>query len=264
MLSIYLRKAFRFLVVFMLGLTLINFVVQVFRFLLGYDNLLGLVRLFDVNTENSVPTWYSSIALLLCSLLLWLISVAKGHRNDRFVSHWKGLSIIFLFLSLDEVASLHELVIPFGRSINSSGFLYYFWVVPGMIFVTTVALIYRKFLIALPTKIRYLFLIAGIVFVSGSVGLEMVGGYYFESNIGENIHTASELTNFSMAVLLALEEFLEMLGVLIFIYALLLYIKMSSIDIDIFSFECNLDSVNQGRQLRRRNFSGEEPHSEEI
>jgi hypothetical protein len=220
-----------------LGITLINLAIQTAKIFMGYDSLLGLTRLFDINNENSVPVWYSSATLLLCSFLLWLISATKKRQDEKYINYWRGLSIIFLLLSIDETASIHELLIPFGSVVNTSGFLYFFWVVPGIVFVLSVALIYLKFLMALPTQIRRLFLAAGIVYVLGAVGLEMVGGHYFDSYIRENLTTASAWTNFSMASILAVEEFLEMLGILIFIYALLSYIKLNLINIEIFSRE---------------------------
>jgi hypothetical protein len=216
------------------GLTLANLTVQVARFSLGRNNLLGLTRLFDVNNENNIPAWYATITLLLCSLLLWLISSIKSHRKDQYSRYWKGLSIIFLLLSLDEAASFHELLIPFGPTVKASGFLFFIWVIPGMIFALSVGLIYFKFLMTLPAKTRYLFVAAGVIYISGCVGLEMIGGYYFDVHIRETVDAhASGLPALSMAMILATEEFLEMLGILVFIYALMSYINLNLKEIQV-------------------------------
>lgn len=224
MISIYSRKILQFLTLFVVGLTLANLTVQLSKFLLGRNNLLGLTRLFDVDHENNIPSWYSSITILLCSLLLWLIFSIKNQCKDRYARYWQGLSIIFLLLSLDEAASFHELLIPVGHAMKTSGFLFLIWVVPGIIFALTIALIYFKFWMALPAKIRYLFLAAGVIYVLGAAGMEMVGGYYIDSQLKAS--TVGFTPNLSIAMILAMEEFLEMIGILVFIYALMSYINL--------------------------------------
>ncbi len=59
-------------------------------------------------------------------------------------------------------------------------------------------------------------MIAGTVYVSGCIGMEMLGGYYTELHGEQNV---------IIAILTTIEEFLEMFGVAIFIYALLSYIS---------------------------------------
>lgn len=120
-------------------------------------------------------------------------------------------------LSLDEFMSFHErLIEPLQNSLNTSGFLYYAWVIPGTIFVLIFLLAFLRFITTLPTKIKRLFIIAGTIYVSGAIGMEMLGGYY--TNLyGEK--------NIIYAILTTIEEFLEMLGIVIFIYALMSYIS---------------------------------------
>ena len=112
---------------------------------------------------------------------------------------------------------LHEKVIDPVRSFfNTSGFFYFAWIIPASILVLTCLLVFLRFLLGLPAKTRRLFLIAGTVYVSGCIGMEMLGGYYTELH-GEQ--------NLVVAILTTIEEFLEMLGIAIFIYALLWYIS---------------------------------------
>jgi hypothetical protein len=225
MISVHSRRILRFLLLSVLGITCANLAVQVSRFLFERDTLWGLSRLLDVNNENSIPAWYSSITLLFCAILLWLISSVKQQRGDDYIKHWKGLSVIFLLLSLDEAASVHEILIPLGWVWNTKGFFMFIWVVPGMIFVLSVTLVYWKFLSALPAKTRYLFLAAGTIYVSGTIGLEMIGGQY--------IHSTGNWGEMGLALILALEELLEMLGILTFIYALLSYIDTNLKEVQI-------------------------------
>jgi len=57
--------------------------------------------LFDLDSEKTIPTWYASSTLLICSFLLWAIAIARERLRDRRALHWKGLAIIFLGLSID-------------------------------------------------------------------------------------------------------------------------------------------------------------------
>jgi hypothetical protein len=72
-----------------------------------------------------------------------------------------------LILSVDEVARIHETLGGVSASLANSvgftpsGFIYYFWVVPGAIFVLVVLLAYARFLLHLPKSALILFLVAG-------------------------------------------------------------------------------------------------------
>ena len=174
-----------------------------------------LTRQFFVNDENNIPTWYSSSTLLLASILLGIIGFAKKTAGDQYALHWKALAIIFLFLSVDEAASLHEAL---GDALHqifpTTGYFYYIWVIPGMIFVLVFVLANLRFLAHLPAKTRYQFLIAGTIFICGAIGLEMPEGLYEEN-----------YDDMGLVFLITLEEFLEMTGIVVFIYALCSYIS---------------------------------------
>lgn len=172
-----------------------------------------LVRLFDVGGENSVPTWYSSLALLLCSALLALLARESSRVGDRFTKHWAILAVIFAGLSMDEVASLHESLSNLGPLLRvGEGLLYYAWVIPGGLFVLVVALAYLGFLAALPMRTRMLFIAAAGLFVSGALGAEMISARQAD------LYGKDEIL---YPAIKAVEELLEMLGVLVFLYALL-------------------------------------------
>ena len=184
----------------------------------GHPSIFGLVRLFDLDYENNVPTWYQSLTLLFCSILLAAIAFEKKIKSSSWFYQWRNLSIIFLFLSLDEMVSIHEMLVqPLKQGLHTSGLLTYAWVIPGAIFVLIVFLKYLKFLLFLPVKTRNLFLLAGTLYVGGAIGLEMVGGYINNLYGSENLMYLAEVIG---------EEFLEMSGVLVFIYALLSYISL--------------------------------------
>lgn len=216
--SISPKRVSRFLLFVVLGLTLANVIGLICRFTLKRPRLLEFLRLFDLDTEGNIPTWYSASALLFCAILLMIISFAKKGLHDRYVFHWRLLSGIFLLLSMDELVSLHErLIEPLQVTFGASGVFFFAWVIPGAIFVLAVLLTYLKFLIDLPARIRRLFLLAGTTYVSGTLFLEMLGAPIWQAYGGKNVLAVTLTT---------VEEFLEMVGVVIFVYALLTYLSL--------------------------------------
>lgn len=172
-------------------------------------------KLFNLRNERSIPTLYSSIALFLASILLMLIAQAHKKSQNPYMQ-WAILAIIFLFLSIDEASSIHEeLVAPMRRIFGATGFFYYAWIIPYAIFLLGFVIAYSKFLLKLPKQIMVLFIVSGAIFVLGAIGFEMLGGRHDELYGGSDA---------IYAMLYTCEEFLEMLGVVIFIYALLTYI----------------------------------------
>ena len=211
------KQIVRFLCFVVLGLHLANLAALFSKFVLGFANLKGLVPLFDLNKERNIPSTYSSFALLLCCVLIAVIAIMKHKQGDHYAFQWKCLSLIFLYLSVDEAASLHELAnAPLKQSLNFGGIFHFAWVVPGAILVSIFVIAYFKFWLSLPTKTRNLFIVAGVLYVSGALGIEFIGGAYAE------VHG---LTNLTYSFITTIEEGLEMLGTLVFIYALLDYIE---------------------------------------
>lgn len=179
-------------------------------------------RLFDLNREANIPTWYSSLILFISACLLFFISYFKGKKdiNQKF---WKTLAFIFLFLSIDELSSIHE---DFNNPVRSlfhlGGIFYWSWIVPAILILVILFFYFFRFLISLPKNTRNLFVLSAIIFVGGAVGLEMIGGLLYSKNMDNSL--ASKIENF-------FEEVMEMAGILIFIYSLLKYIKSEDISI---------------------------------
>lgn len=202
----------------LLGLTAFLLFMNTFgviaKHVFGYDRIFGLVAMFDFSIERNVPTLYSSFSLAAAGLLLWLIAVSHRRAGDPW-RQWAGLALIFLFLSLDEVASIHErLIDPVRATLHTSGILYFAWIIPYGLALIVLGGTYLKFLLRLPRETMKMFLMSFVLYVSGAVGFEMLGGMLFETHGND----------FLYAVCYTLEELLEMVGVVVFIYALLRYI----------------------------------------
>lgn len=112
---------------------------------------------------------------------------------------------------------------PLGTALNTSGIFYYAWVIPGAIALIIFLIAFAKFINYLPVKTRKLFLIAGSCYV-GDVGIELIGGYYAD------LYTPH---NMGYALITTIEETLEMLGIAVFIYALLSYISLNLKGVDL-------------------------------
>ena len=179
--------------------------------------LAKLMMRFDLGHEPSIPAWYSSIALLASSVLLAAVALASRRRHAPYVRHWAGLALIFLGLAVDEVVMFHEgLGRPITERFDTHGILYLPWVIPGAAFVLAVAAAYSRFLLHLPSRTGRLFVAAGAIFVGGAIGMELAAAAVIEAYTDASLyHTAVQ----------TIEESLEMLGIVLFIYALLDYLQ---------------------------------------
>jgi hypothetical protein len=98
---------------------------------------------------------------------------------------------------------------------QTSGVLHFAWVIPALIFVAIFGLSYIGFLMHLDRRARWLFLASGALFVGGAVGMEMIAALIIPTHGVESLaHTVSQ----------TIEESCEMLGVVLFIHALLEYV----------------------------------------
>ena len=198
-------------------LLLLSLAGQFAKFFLGKRHLFGLIEEFNVDKENNIPTYFSTVLLLLSASILALIASVKARAGDHFTRYWLALAVIFLCLSIDEASSLHErLMSPVRDLLGVGGWLRFAWVIPGMVFVAAFGLAYLRFLFHFPKRPRLLLVVAGCLYVGGAIGLEMVGGH----------HAAFYRANsFTYSVITTIEEGLEMSGIIVFIYTLLVYMS---------------------------------------
>ena len=190
---------------------------NILNYVFGHNFVYGFVPKFNLDEEGNVPTFITSLLLIIPALLLWIIAKLKADNHAVYVHHWYILAFIFFILSIDESAGIHELmIIPLRNMLQTSGIFYFAWVLPAIILILIFILTYIKFLLALPVKTRYTILIAAIIYIGGALGFELIGGYQADINGQENM---------LYSVLTTIEESLEMIGLLLFIYALLTYIR---------------------------------------
>ena len=181
-----------------------------------HQQVFGLVDSFDMNVENNVPTFFSAFILVTSAVLLAIIP--SQSTADRHAANWRWLVIIFAFMAIDEDASLHELLIePVRDLLPVTGPLYFAWVIPYGLAVLAIGVLYLRFVWSLTARTRGLFIAAGSLYLAGALGFESIGGWYF------SLH--GEVEDLPYSLLVAAEEFLEMSGIILFIYALLDYLR---------------------------------------
>lgn len=178
-------------------------------------SLILVMDLFSVNAEQTIPTWYSILLLFMASVVLALIAAATHANRERDTVYWVGLAAIFLYLSMDEGAVIHEIAAEWLQTnLTLTGFLTFGWQIVAAPLVILFALVYLRFLIRLPPRTRNLFILAGLVYVGGALIVEGISANQWD--IGGGL-------SFEYLAIATVEELCEMLGVVIFIYALLAY-----------------------------------------
>ena len=88
-------------------LFLVNLAMNVYGHYYDGDQIWPVSRQFDFSEEGNFANWYQSMTLLFCSVLL-LANAAVVNRGAPFRKHWIGLSVVFLLVSIDEAAQVHE------------------------------------------------------------------------------------------------------------------------------------------------------------
>ncbi len=202
------KKILRFFLSIVLFLLVMNIIDIIYTHYLGYEMFFR--NKWKLDAEKNFPAYYSSLAILLASLLLLIIALTK--KDGRNIYYWFGLSAVFLYLSFDEMFRIHERLTPLAKELFPTSDFIGWWVPVGIILLP-LSLIYLRFVFNLPKRTRNLFVVSGLIFILGAVGFEILGDKALEAN-GRDI---------TYAVLYTIEELLEMLGIAIFIYAIVDY-----------------------------------------
>jgi hypothetical protein len=192
----------------------VNFLlVAVDLLLLGLEQLHGseqVRRVFHSDHEQSVPTWLSTVQLLIAALLVASIAWIHKLRQAPFLWYWVFLGAVVLGMSIEEVAAIHEHSSLLLTRLGLSGD----WVILGAAMAFIVGLAFVPFLLALPRRIAILFVVAGGVTLMGALGVETV-----------HLTQRNSDSTAVLGVIAAIEELLERIGISILILGLLLYMR---------------------------------------
>lgn len=177
-----------------------------------------IIEWFDFNAEGNFPTLYSTILFLIAAILLYLIAL---NSSEKRIGKWQVLSLIFLFMGADESIGIHEKWIFIVRSTFSDleiplpDLFHYGWIIPYGILLIILFAYFFQFFKNLPRKTIKLFFLSATIFINGAIVMEMFGGRHNKLYGGRNLTFTAYYT---------CEELLEMVGLIVFIYALLEYL----------------------------------------
>lgn len=141
-----------------------------------WSDVIGHLGVLSLVQETSVGTWVTSVVHLLCAVLATIGARLARRERSRWVANWYLLAALFALMSLDEVAAIHERFSTPVRQVlgTGGGALYYAWVIPALLFAVAFFLLQVGFLRSLDARTRRNLIRAGLLFVAGAAGLEMV------------------------------------------------------------------------------------------
>lgn len=182
----------------------------------GHDHVFGLVPLFDLDLENNVPSVFSGGLFLLNALLLWKVPRSRAWHvatQRPRSSVWSVLAVVFVFLAFDEMIGLHErLVDPLRAMFHTTGVLHFPWFIVYAGPVLALAVWFLPTWRALETPARLTLMVSAALYLLGAVGMEMVGGAYADA--------FGQTRSLTWGLLVAVEESLEMAGLITLVHAL--------------------------------------------
>jgi hypothetical protein len=221
----YSRADAKRLLLFLLGCEVFLVLCYTLSTIVAPDFKWGPLKvLFDVDRENSIPTWFSSVQLFVIGLLLF----AQSRRRGRLGPFLFFLGLGFVFLSADEAASIHERIIDSVKRLNIQWLLFLTfngdpraWMVPYAVVGLVSGVLLRRYLWVLGRGFRRetaLVVVGLAIFAAGGIGLELVSFTFMETPDPEPYDW-----------IVAGEEFLEMAGMSLVLYGvMLLGIKFQS------------------------------------
>jgi hypothetical protein len=229
-------KAIMYLLYFLGFLILAHLTGQILKFVFGYPHIFGLVRLFDFNAEQNIPTLFSTLLLVLNSFLFFILWKSRDSEvRNKWI--WIFFAFVLLFLAIDEFAEIHEtLSRPFHELFGTTGLLYYAWVIPYGVAFLLVVVFFIPVWWKLENRIRFLMAFSGFLYVLGAIGFEMLGGREYEK-MGDQL-------SLNCSLLAAVEESLEMCGLI-----LLLYVLIQMIGLEKEGFRLRVQPLDKNKPL---------------
>ncbi len=195
-------------------LSILNLMIQIAKY--GFHYRQEWMFIFNLDREVNFPTLYTVILLIICATLLKQIAILEKNHQILLAKYWKILYFIFVFLAFDEAFQIHEILIIPGLGKKLPGIFHFVWVIPYGIAVVIFGLYFAKFTFNLPKKIKRLFLLSATLYIGGALGMEMLEGLW--------VRIAGGMQNLVYSLIASTEEMMEIIGLIIFIYSLMIYV----------------------------------------
>ncbi len=218
-------KLLRTLAVVVVAILVAHLTVHIYHYLVRQvpDLLFNAV---DVDQEENFSTWYQGFSLLFASVLLFVVAAHQRDGRQPLAGYWRGLGVVFVLLSMDEIAGYHETL---NAVIQES------WTVPAAFAVLAFVIVYARFLLKIQRATARRMVIAGAVYVGGALGMDKFSDWFVKLSsvsfrlpggtltIHHTVETMARTIDYS--ILTAIEEGMEMLGVWLFLRAILMFMS---------------------------------------
>lgn len=193
--------------------------------LAGFGNALGIPRLFDMDMEMSIPALYSTTLFLFNSGLFFLLGVRYKAIGQPTASA-RLMGWVFIFLAIDENCQIHEnLNIPLESYFPVLGHENIAWIIPYAVALLVLAALLGPFFFRLPSRFKKLFALSGITFLLGAVVVEYIGAQHRAAMTQLLGSDYLYQLDWADGVLVAVEETLELSGLVLLAYSLLSYFE---------------------------------------
>ncbi|MGH2674490.1 MAG: hypothetical protein ACRDH1_03625 [Actinomycetota bacterium] len=175
--------------------------------------------LFNVNAEQNLPALFSSMMFLVAALLAGAVAHARRRLDRPDRGYWVTSTVLFVVLAVDEFGSLHEKAAPGLRDLLDigGGPQWSVWVLVAVPALALLLLFFLPFLRRLPRGIRRGFVLAALLFLGGAIVVELLGDWY-AAGFGRS--------TLGFELIGTVEETLEMGGLAVLVYALLVYVPL--------------------------------------
>lgn len=184
-------RVVRSLLLFLAGLVALQVIIAVGHIRYGMQ-LGALTELADMDLEANLPTIFN-VLLFLVAALLFVVMGRTEQGRARLA--WTTMAGVCVFLAFDEGAQIHEkfmlvtwqLVDGARDADGSLGLLYYAWFIPYLAAVVMLGTLLLPWFVRLDRRLRMGFLMAGIIYLAGAVGMEAYSGKVAEALLADQV-----------------------------------------------------------------------------
>jgi hypothetical protein len=186
------------------------------------DEVALWARLFDLSTEANVPTWYANTLLVLLALAFVVVGRVRAAVRTADSRAWYGFAAVALLLALDESSGLHEQVLGQigGRTSlgSAEGVRHSPWLIAAAPVVAVLGGLCWSMGRRIERSLRRRLLVSAGVYFGGAVGAEAMSALVHEDSGHGRLYVA----------VTAVEEGLELAGVLLALYAVASCVRIVS------------------------------------
>lgn len=178
--------------------------------------LFELSNRFDGNDENSVPQWFSQFMFLLIAGSSGLAAYLQSETSKRIM--WGVFAVVALLLSIDDVATLHELLLQSLHNIffvdTAPSFLRNAWLLLLPLILLIAGWLAWWAWKLLPRRTTWWLLVGGVVYVFGKILLDSL------ANLTDDLFLDAGIAQ-------GLEKLFQYVGSVIIFYAIVSYLEVN-------------------------------------